>query len=159
VRTGQFSDPAAAQHLAGVLIKRRDSIGRAYLTAINPVVAPALSASGSLSFGNAAVDGGFAESPSAYKAVWFRFDNDSGRTELLGESGGATTTLAGPLLPTALDTFVAVDISGEADAHPSWRTPVRAFFRRDVSGWTLVGLDRLPAGDAPAARWPGTGAP
>ena len=31
VKTGQFTDAAAEQHLADVLIKRRDAIGRAYL--------------------------------------------------------------------------------------------------------------------------------
>ena len=35
VKTGQFSDPAAEQHLADVLIKRRDKIGRAYLVPTN----------------------------------------------------------------------------------------------------------------------------
>src|SRR5436190_2316335 len=55
VHTGQFSDPAAERHLAAVLIKRRDAIGRAYLPAINPVVDPSLDAAGRFSFGNAAV--------------------------------------------------------------------------------------------------------
>ena len=40
VHTGAFSDPMAEQHLADVLIKRRDTILRIYLTAINPIVAP-----------------------------------------------------------------------------------------------------------------------
>ena len=40
VKTGQFSDPAAERHLADVLIKRRDKIGRAYLVPINPIVDP-----------------------------------------------------------------------------------------------------------------------
>ena len=48
VRTGQYSDKAAADHLASVLMKRRDAIGRAYLTAINPIVNPRLDAAGAL---------------------------------------------------------------------------------------------------------------
>ena len=36
VKTGQFSDPKAEQYLADVLIKRRDKIGRAYLTEDQP---------------------------------------------------------------------------------------------------------------------------
>ena len=44
VHTGQFSDPAAEQYLGDVLIKRRDTIGRTYLTAINPIVNPRLDA-------------------------------------------------------------------------------------------------------------------
>ena len=42
VKTGQFSDPKAAQYLGDVLIKRRDKIGKVYLTKINPIVDPAL---------------------------------------------------------------------------------------------------------------------
>jgi hypothetical protein len=38
VAAGRFSDAGAERHLADVLIKRRNRIGRAYLTAINPVV-------------------------------------------------------------------------------------------------------------------------
>ena len=37
-----------------MLIKRRDKIGRTYLTRLNPIVDPALDASGTLTFGNAA---------------------------------------------------------------------------------------------------------
>ena len=44
VHTGQFSDPAAEEHLATVLIQRRDKIARAYLPAVNPIVDPRLSA-------------------------------------------------------------------------------------------------------------------
>ena len=58
VKAGQYSDPAAEAHLADVLIKRRDAIGRAYLPAINPIVDPALD--GALTFGNAAVQAGVA---------------------------------------------------------------------------------------------------
>ena len=36
VQTGEYSDPSAERHVADVLIKRRDAIGRAYLPAINP---------------------------------------------------------------------------------------------------------------------------
>ena len=63
VKTGQFSDPAAEQHLADVLIKRRDAIGRAYLATVNPVIDPVLSAAGVLTFGNAALERGLAAAP------------------------------------------------------------------------------------------------
>ena len=54
VKVGRYSDPKAEQYLADVLIKRRDKIGQAYLTKINPVVDPALDGAGVLTFGNAA---------------------------------------------------------------------------------------------------------
>ena len=37
VKTGSYSDPSAEKLLADVLIKRRDKIGRVYLTKVNPL--------------------------------------------------------------------------------------------------------------------------
>ena len=42
VQAGQYSNPRAEQFLIDALIERRDKIGRVWLTAINPVVDPAL---------------------------------------------------------------------------------------------------------------------
>jgi hypothetical protein len=146
VGTGQYSDPAAAQHLATVLGKRRDAIGRAYLTAVNPVVDPRLDAGGSLSFGNAAVAAGFAQAPSAYRAAWSRFDNATGDARPIAETRSATTTMSAPPdIPTTVGSFVEVDISAESADHPAWGQPVRTYFRREAAGWKLVGLERLPA--------------
>ena len=145
VHAGQYSDPAAERHLADVLIKRRDAIGRVYLTAVNPVVTPRLDATGQLVFENAAVAAGFAQPPTAYRAAWSRFDNATGTATPIGETRSSTTTMPGPRdLPTALGTFVEIDISAESPDHPSWQQPVRTHFRRDAGGWKLVGLQRLP---------------
>jgi hypothetical protein len=147
VHTGEFSDSAAEAHLAAVLIKRRDAIGRAYLPAINPIVDPRLDAAGQLTFANAAVAAGVAEAPTEYHAAWFRFDNATAGTQPIGETRGATASMAAPatLSSIAQGGFVAIDLSAESAAHPSWRQPVRAFFRRSSAGWKLVGLERLPA--------------
>src|SRR5437762_3870109 len=145
VHTGQFSDPAAELHLAAVLIKRRDAIGRAYLPAINPVVDPHLDVASQLVFGNAAVDAGFAEAPTAYSAAWFRFDNATGETRPIGETRSTTASMAAPagLSAATPGSFIAIDITAVSTAHASWQQPVRTFFRRTSGGWTLVGLDRL----------------
>ena len=149
VRTGQYRDPAAELHLASTLSKRRDAIGRAYLPAVNPVVAPALDPSGTLSFGNAAVSAGFAPPPSGYRAVWARFDNATGNMTPLGESRAAGSTLASPSrLPDAIDSFVQIDLAAEGSAQASSADPVRIFFRRTGDGWKLVGLERQPAAAA-----------
>jgi hypothetical protein len=158
VHTGQFSDPAAERHLASVMIKRRDAIGRTYLTRINPVINPQLDANGRLTFENAAVASGFAAAPAAYRAAWLRFDNATGATRSIGETTGAGATVMDPpsgLLPAAADSFVAIDISADSSAPPSWQRPVRTFFRRNSSGWKLVGLERETPTSASTARSPG----
>ena len=145
VHTGQFSDAAAEQHLATVLKERRDKIGRTYLTAVNPIVNPQLDAGGRLTFENAAVAAGFAGAPSSYHVTWSRFDNTTGDTSRINDGNTTSTTMTGlSNLPAAPGSFVEVDISAESSAHPSWREPVRTFFRRTADGWKLVGLERLP---------------
>ena len=153
VQAGQFSDAAAEQHLAAVLIQRRDKIARAYLPKLNPIVNPRLSANGSLTFENAAVEARVAEHAPAYHATWFQFDNATGQTRPLGATRSTTTTVAAPSgLPAATDTFVAVDLSGDTNAYPSWRQPVRVYFRRASDAWSLVGLDRQADRPATADR-------
>jgi hypothetical protein len=146
VHTGRYSDPAAERHLAAVLIKRRDAIGRAYLTAINPIVAPRLDRSGQLTYENAAVSAGFAEAPASYHAVWSRFDNATGETRPFADAESRTTTMRAPsdLASIATGAFVAIDLGAESASHTSWRQPVRIVFRRTADGWKLVGLERLP---------------
>ncbi len=145
VHTGQFSDPAAERHLGAVLIKRRDTIGRTYLSAINPVANPRLDANGALTFDNAAVAAGFAQPPSEYRVAWSRFDNATGMATAIGDTRGPTTSHNAPRdLPSAVGGFVEIQISADSAAHPSWAQPVRVHFRRTDSGWKLVGLQRLP---------------
>ena len=143
VRTGQYSDAAAEKHLGDVLIKRRDTIGRVYLNAINPIVNPRLDANGVLAFDNAAVAAGFAKPASEYRAAWSRFDNATGATQKIADTQSATPTMQGPRdLPVAVDSFIQVEIAASSAEHPSWSEPVRVFFRRAAAGWVLVGLER-----------------
>ncbi len=145
VHTGQYSDPKAEQYLGDVLIKRRDKIASIYLTAVNPIVDPRLDANGRLTFANAAFDAGVAKGPATYRASWLRFDNATGETQPISEAQSQTTTIEAPRdLSTASGSFVAVDLSAESQAHPTWKRPVRTTFRRGAQGWTLVGLERLP---------------
>ena len=144
VHTGQFSNPAAEKHLVDVLIKRREKIKSIYLTMVNPIVNPRLDAKG-LTFENAAVTGGVARGQATYRASWMLFDNATGATKPLSETKSATTTVETPSgLPTAPGSFVAVDIAADSDGYPTWKQPVRAFFRQDGGSWKLVGLERMP---------------
>jgi len=150
VHTGQYSDPAAERHLADVLIKRRDKIGRAYLPVVNPIVDPVL-ADGALTFANAAVDAGAAAAPTGgYRAEWFRFDNATGDAPPLGASTAASgTRLDAPAgVPSTNGVFVRVDVSAVDPPHVSWQAPVKLYFLRTDATWKLVGLERLPDGEA-----------
>ena len=143
VKTGQISDPKAEQYLGDVLIKRRDKIGRTYLTKINPIVDPALDASGVLTFGNAAVEPGFATAPAGYAAAWYAFDNATGDSRPIGQTTGARAPLQPPSgLPGATGAYVRVDLTADHPEHPSWKQPIRATFVRQAAGWKLVGLER-----------------
>ena len=145
VKTGEFSDPAAEKYLGDVLIKRRDKIGRAYLTKINPIVEPALDASGVLTFGNAAVQYGLAPAPRGYAAAWHTFDNVTGASKPVGQTTGAQARIQAPSgLPTTAGTYIRVDLSADHPDHSTWKEPVRAYFVRQAAGWKLVGLERLP---------------
>ncbi len=146
VGTGQFTDPRAADRLAAVLITRRDRIGRHYLARLNPVTDPALDRSGVLTFGNAAVDHRVASAPRHYVAAWHLFDNTTGTARPIGETTSTVPSVAAPRpLPADDGVFVHVDISASHPEHPSWSRPIQAYFRREPSGWRLVGLDRLPS--------------
>jgi len=145
VGAARFSDPAAAAYLADTLIARRNQIGRALLPAINPVVRPAIVA-GRLTFANAAVDAGVSDPPPIYRVRWFRFDNATGnRTAATSWLPSATPTALLALALTDAD-FVAVQIAADDPRHPSWASPVDAYFRRAADGvWRLVGFERLPS--------------
>ncbi len=161
VKAGHYTDPRSEDFLAGALIERREKIGRAWLTAINPVVDPALSDDGVLTFRNIAVDLNFAPAPPGYLVTWFRFDNATGESTAAGESKISDTRATAPsdvlarvrpdmTLPGGRGQFVRVDISATGGTFASWTAPVRAYFRRTQDGWKLVGFDRMP--DAPPMR-------
>lgn len=147
VRAGQLTDPAAEKYLADALIERRNKIGRAWLTSVNPIVDPALAADGTLTFGNAAVTHGFAAAPNGYSSVWHSYDNSSGRTTRLGEVESASAQLRPTFRIPADASFIRVDIRATAPPNASvsaWSEPVHAYFRRAAGGWQLVGFDRMP---------------
>ncbi len=146
VQTGEIGDAEQEAYLVDTLILRRDKIGRAYLTKINPIVGPTLTASGELTFGNAAVQYGFASAPTGYTATWARLDNATGEVTRIGQtSSGEERMQAPPGLPTTPGTFLELEVSAEHPTHRSWQRPIKVHFRRASGGWTLVGLERLPA--------------
>lgn len=148
VKTGRYTNPEAEKYIADTLIARRDAIGRAWLTNVNPVIDPTLDGSGRLQFKNAAVAAGVAKAPGGYEVAFFNFDNATGTATPIGEAvradGEQASAPSG--LPTSGNAFVRVDIKAVNAPEASWTMPVHAFFKRSGSGWTLVGFERLPDG-------------
>ncbi len=123
VRTGKYSDPAAEKHIADTLIARRNAIGRAWLTDVNPVIDPALDASGTLRFKNAAVDAGVAKPPASYEITWFNFDNATQTSTPIGVpvTSARAEASAPSGLPTSAGSFVRVDIKAVTPPIPRGR--------------------------------------
>jgi hypothetical protein len=148
VEKAQYSDPRATDYMTEALIKRRDKVVAHWLTAVNPLVDFALSDAGELTFGNAAEQAQAAPPAERYRVQWARFDNAAGAATDVGDA--LTVEAPRAMAPAAL---VAAARPGDylearvAALHPrfsAWATPVTVHFRREASGWTLVGLSRLP---------------
>ena len=145
VAAGQFDDPASEAFLIKALGERRDAIARSYLTAVNPIADPVLRRDGTLTFQNVAVDHDVARAPREYRARWFRFDNATGESTLIGETASRSTTLDAPSdLPGRAGVYIKVQLRSDGAANPSWETPVDAFFRMVGGDWRLIGFERMP---------------
>jgi len=146
IKAGDFRDPASEGFLVRALAERRDAIGRAYLTAVNPIADPSLDDAGVLTFRNASVDADFAKAPAGYRAVWFRFDNVTARTVRIAETQARSTRLEAPSgLPCHDGGFVKIELSSIDGSRPSWAQPINVFFRYQQGQWQLVGLERMPS--------------
>ena len=152
VKEGRFSNPQAEPQLTEILVKRRDIIGRTYTAKINPLTKFALDGSGVLTFENPAVRAKYTEAPKGgYTASFARFDNNAGTSTPIG---GAVTSnqerIQAPSdLPRGAGTYIKVSIAALNPPFKSWAQPVDAYFRGTASGWQLVGVERVPVGNAP----------
>lgn len=144
VESANFSDPEAAAYLADVIIARRDKIGLAWLTHVNPLVDFALADDGRLTFRNLAADTNRAAAADSYSVQWARFDNHTGLATLEGEV--QQMTAPSTIAPASVrgQPFIEARVSAHASAHPAWAEPVIVRFRRGETGWNLVGVRRGP---------------
>ena len=145
--TGAYSTPAAARHLANVLIQRRDRIAAAYLIAVSPLVDFSLSPDGRLSFVNAAVAARVATEPrGGYRVAWARFDNAAKSTT---PSATARSRSPARLSPHRGRCRRRPDRSCASTSPRSTRPPRPGagpgVFPPRGGGWTLVGLERSGA--------------
>jgi hypothetical protein len=143
-KTAQFRDPSATELLADTLIARRDKIGKAYLTSVNPLVDLALSPSNELTFGNTAVSSGLA-APPEYSIDWYTFDNNTRECRFLGNTSVAhgQPALAPLSVKPVENGYIRVRIA-MMDKVSLLPLPLDAYFRRSSGSWKLVGLERMP---------------
>jgi hypothetical protein len=146
VETARYSDPRAADYLIETLLLRKTKVLSAWLNGTNPIVNPALSNAGVLTFENAAERAGVASAAERYTVEWLQFDNASGAHEPAGPEATITEPRAqapGTLLD-AKPQFVAARIRGFHPDRPAWAQPVMLYFRQVDGRWKLVGLERHP---------------
>ena len=151
---GQFNDARSEEMVTKFLIDRRDAVIRRYLPAVNPVVDVQLTAAGTLTFRNAAVDAGVATAPNEIVVNWLQFDNTTGATTPIGETSASAVSMSVPVpknLPVAPATYIRAEIAFEGGPE-SWTEPSHAYFVREASGWKLVGFERVPGGNPPRSE-------
>ena len=143
VKAGGYTDPAAEQLLASLLMKRRDKIGAVYFARINPLTRFSLSESGELRFENPSVRTGLSSAPAkGYEAVWSRFDNVAHEAQPIGTSSARDESVQAPVGLPRDAAFIKISIRAIDPPHAPWSVPVDVYFRRDASAWTLVGVER-----------------
>ncbi len=144
VDTAQYSDRRAADYLLETLLVRKSKILMTWLNGTNPVVDPALSATGQLTFENAAVRAGVAKAAERYTLAWTRFDNATNTHEPVGgeQNVSELKAQAPEGLLSSRPEYIGVRISAQHQDHPAWREPVQIYFRQTTNGWRLVGLER-----------------
>jgi hypothetical protein len=144
VATGDLDDPKSEAFLVQALAERRDAIVREYLPKANPIESPSLEGN-VLTFHNIAVERSLAKAPAGYRATWSRFDNATQTASRLAETSANDTRIPAPDLPAGSGVYIRVELSATGAPDASWEKPVHAYFRREDSGWKLVGFERLPA--------------
>jgi hypothetical protein len=147
VEKAAYSNPAATDYLTKTIIERRNKVVRAWINQVCPVDDAALSADGTLTFANAAVNAGAATAPEQYQLAWFRFDNATDQRTPLGEAMTVPTGSARAPEGAASAEFVGVSVTAARTDQPGWATPSTFIFRRagagaGASNWSLVGVER-----------------
>lgn len=140
VAEARFGDAASEAFLTKAIADRRLRILQSFLPKVNPLVDVAIT-DGRLAFRNLAVEAAVADRAPAYRALWYSFDNEADKATLVATTEETQSPLPMPDLPAS--EFIKVDLSAIGGPEP-WTRPISVYFRRNSSGWSLVGLERLP---------------
>ncbi|MFM8536399.1 MAG: hypothetical protein ACKOEC_22935 [Acidimicrobiia bacterium] len=138
---GKFGDRESEEYLAKAISDRRLRILQAFLPKVNPIVDPSLDRDGRLTFRNAAEELAVADRAPGYRALWYTFDNDTDKATLVATTEETRSPMVMPAMPASA--YIKVDLAAVGGPE-AWAKPVSAYFRRNSSGWTLVGFERQP---------------
>jgi hypothetical protein len=142
----EYSDPAATDYLTKTLTARRDKVVAAWINQLCPIADTSLSAEGTLTFRNAAIDARAATAPERYALQWFRFDNATDQRTPVGEPMTVSGETARAPEAALHGEFVGVSVTASHPQHAGWTTPSTFFFRRAAAAgsasWVLVGIER-----------------
>jgi len=141
VAEGKFGDAKSEAFLAQAIIERRLRILQTFLPKVNPIVDPALSANGRLTFRNAASDAAVSDRAPSYRALWYTFDNAADKATLVATTEETQSPMLMPAMPSS--EYIKVDIVAVGGPE-AWTKPVSAYFRRNSGNWVLVGFERQP---------------
>ena len=146
VGAARFSESRATEYITKTLLERKSKVLDAWLNGTNPIVNVALSASGELTFDNAAERAGVANAAERYTVQWSRFDNATGTHSDAGAEQSLTQPRGQmpPALLSARPEFVSARLRAHHSDRPAWLHPLVVYFRRAGDGWSLVGLERNP---------------
>jgi hypothetical protein len=133
VKTGQYSDPEAAEWLTRCLIERRDKIGRTYFPRVLPLDQFAVR-DGRLQFEDLGAKYGLTP-PRQYTVRWARFDNRSQQQTPL--AGSENPTLPQEVAQSTAGNYFAAEIRA-GDASKS----VTVYLRNKAGRLEVVGIDR-----------------
>ena len=132
-----------ARHSAGVDLMARPRSHRPRLPpAVKPIVDVALTADGTLTFANAAVDAGVAAAPAVVRLEWARFDNATGETTPLASAPCGRPSRAAPGRCRRGGAYVSVQISATGGPKTGRRRACLIAARRS---WTLVASSASPS--------------
>ena len=128
------------------LAERRDAIGRAYLTAVNPIADPALDADWRPDVPERGGGCGLRDRARRLPRRLVDVRQHHRRERINRRDFGLQSPSRASAGPFGLSgVFIKVELSA-AGGPPSWQQPVRAYFRHRDGAWRLVGFERLPEG-------------
>ncbi len=144
VAAGRISDQQAEDYLIGVIIKRRDKVGRYWLNAVNSVDRFQIQGD-RLHFEDLAVQYGFAGRPAAYTAAWYRYDNERDRKtpmQVSQEAAGPPLVIPAEARTAGDALYFTVQIRRKVEGGARIPQAVHVYFRKEPGGLKIVGIER-----------------